>query len=101
MRWLAEQAARVAHELPHSSRHIVILAAMIGNYLSTPEAHSPELEPVSQSVLATVGALEKPTMLVFALRHLPTVVSEATIHRRRRGHQGKHVHAPPDLDSFR
>ena len=36
-------------ELPHSSRHTVILAAMIGNYLSTPEAHSAELAPVSEA----------------------------------------------------
>ena len=41
MRWLAEQAMRVAQELPHSRRHTVILAAMIGNYLSTPEAQQP------------------------------------------------------------
>jgi tetraprenyl-beta-curcumene synthase len=72
LRWLATQAAQAAHELPHPSRHIVILAAMIGNYLSTPEAHSPELRPVSESVLETVGELRRPTMLVFALRRLPS-----------------------------
>ncbi len=97
MRWLAEQAMRAARDLPHDRRHIVILAAMIGNYLSTPEAHSPELEPVSQSVLGTVGALEKPTMLVFKLRRLPTHLRNVVVYcglskRRREGH---------DLDSFR
>ena len=70
MRWLAMEATRAAHGLPHSRRHVVILAAMIGNYLSTPEAHSPELEPVSEAVLETVGELQKPTMLVFKLRRL-------------------------------
>lgn len=75
MRWLATQAAQAARELPHSSRHIVILAAMIGNYLSTPEAHNPELRPVSESVLETVAELRRPTMLVFALRRLPSFLS--------------------------
>jgi tetraprenyl-beta-curcumene synthase len=75
MRWLATQAGRTAGELPHSSRHVAILAAMIGNYLSTPEAHSPELRPVSDSVLETVGELRRPTMLVFALRRLPSSIS--------------------------
>jgi tetraprenyl-beta-curcumene synthase len=75
MRWLATQATHAAHELPHSSRHIAILAAMIGNYLSTPEAHSPELRPVSDSVLETVGELRRPTMLVFALRRLPSYIA--------------------------
>jgi tetraprenyl-beta-curcumene synthase len=81
MRWLAEQALRVARDLPHERRHIVILAAMIGNYLSTPEAHSPELKPVSDSVLGTVGALEKPTMLVFKLRRLPTQLRNTIVYR--------------------
>jgi tetraprenyl-beta-curcumene synthase len=97
MRWLAQEAMRVAQELPHSRRHFVILAAMIGNYLSTPEAHSPELEPISESVLATVGELEKPTMLVFKLRRLPTRLRNAVVYRRTRAHD----HAPPRLDSFR
>jgi tetraprenyl-beta-curcumene synthase len=72
MRWLATQATRAARELPHPSRHIAILAAMIGNYLSTPEAQSPELRPVSDSVLETVTELRRPTMFVFALRRLPS-----------------------------
>jgi tetraprenyl-beta-curcumene synthase len=97
MRWLAVEAMRVAQGLPHNRRHMVILAAMIGNYLSTPEAHSPELEPVSQSVLATVGALQKPTMLVFKLRRLPTRLRNTVVYRST----GAHGCAPPDLDSFR
>jgi tetraprenyl-beta-curcumene synthase len=97
MRWLAGEAMRVAQELPHGRRHIVILAAMIGNYLSTPEAHSPELEPVSESVLAMVGALERPTMLVFMLRRVLTHLRNAVVYRRT----GARDHAPPDLDSFR
>jgi len=97
MRWLAQEAMRVAQELPHNRRHLVILAAMIGNYLSTPEAGSPELEPVSESVLATIGALEKPTMLVFKLRRLPSHLRDMT----KRGGVGADHRSPPDLDIFR
>jgi tetraprenyl-beta-curcumene synthase len=97
MRWLATQARSVAEELPRNRRHLVILAAMIGNYLSTAEAHSPELEPVSESVLATIGDLQKPTMLVFKLRRLPTGLRELASRR----HLGAERHAPPNLDSFR
>ena len=97
MRWLAGEAMRIAEELPHPRRHLVILAAMIGNYLSTPEAHSPELEPVSESVLNTVGELERPTMLIFKLRRLPSQLHDFLGRRcdrgRRRGTSG--------LDSFR
>ncbi|HEX4837693.1 MAG TPA: DUF2600 family protein, partial [Solirubrobacteraceae bacterium] len=70
LRWLAEQATRVADDLPHSRHHTVILAAMIGNYLSTRQARSPKLEPVREAVLATTGPLAKPTLLVFKLRRL-------------------------------
>jgi tetraprenyl-beta-curcumene synthase len=97
MRWMAEQASSLAQELPHSRRHTVVLAGMIGNYLSTPEAHSPQLEPVSQAVLATTGGLARPTMLVFELRRMPTHLHNSVVYRRaRRGHT-----ASPDLDSFR
>jgi len=97
MRWMAEQATEVARELPHSRRHTVMLAAMIGNYLATPEAHSPPLEPVSQAVLSTTGTLAGPTMLVFELRRLPTRLHNADVYRRTRAR----CHAPPDLDNFR
>jgi tetraprenyl-beta-curcumene synthase len=88
MHWLATQAAQIARELPHSSRHIVILAAMIGNYLSTPEAQSRELRSVTGSVLETVGELRRPTMLVFTLRrlpsHIPTGLPHIPFSRKRR-----------------
>lgn len=72
MKWIAERAFAVASELPHSRRHIVVLAAMIGNYLATPEAQSAELRPIGDRVMGTMGALRRPTMLVFELRRLPT-----------------------------
>ncbi len=97
MRSIAEQALQKASELPHSRRHIVILAAMIGNYLATPEAHSAELKPIGDSVLATVNALRRPTMLVFELRRLPTLI------RARLGHTTDDVQrqSTPNVDIFR
>jgi tetraprenyl-beta-curcumene synthase len=97
MRWLAQEAMRIARELPHNRRHLVILAAMIGSYLSTPEARSPELQPVSESVLETVGELQRPTMLVFKLRRLPAQLRQILGSRRSRPHE----HGRPDLDTFR
>ncbi len=97
MRWIAEQALQKAGKLPHSRRHIVILAAMIGNYLATPEAHSTELKPIGDSVLATVSVLRRPTMLVFELRRLPTLI------RARLGHTSDDVQqrSTPNMDIFR
>jgi tetraprenyl-beta-curcumene synthase len=97
MRWLAEQALRRAGELPHSRRHVVILAAMIGNYLATPEAHSTELKPIGDSVLATVGALRRPTMLVFELRRLPTQIRD----RLGRPADEAQTQRTPNIDIFR
>jgi tetraprenyl-beta-curcumene synthase len=97
MQWMAERATFVAGELPHSRRHVVILAAMIGNYLSSPEAHSPQLAPVSQAVLRTTGPLARPTMFVFELRQLPMRAYNAVVYRGR----GTRHDAPPDMDIFR
>jgi tetraprenyl-beta-curcumene synthase len=97
MRWIAEQALEKASELPHSRRHIVILAAMIGNYLATPEAHSSELKPIGDSVLATVSALRGPTMLVFELRRLPARIRA----RLRHSAEDAQVQRTPDMDIFR
>ncbi|HTA96983.1 MAG TPA: DUF2600 family protein [Solirubrobacteraceae bacterium] len=97
MRWIAEQALEKAGGLPHSRRHIVILAAMIGNYLATPEAHSAELQPIGDSVLATVNALRRPTMLVFELRRLPALI------RAKLGHPADDTQkqTTPNVDIFR
>ncbi|MGC2372662.1 MAG: DUF2600 family protein, partial [Solirubrobacteraceae bacterium] len=93
MRWLARQATQMAHELPRNRRHLVILAAMIGNYLSSAEAQGEELSPVSESVLGTVGALKRPTMLIFKLRRLATHLHNAAVYRR--------LNAPRGVDNFR
>ena len=46
------------------------LAAMAGNYLSSPEANAPDVKALSQSVLEAIGDLATPTLLVFKLRRL-------------------------------
>lgn len=97
MRWMAEQAGVLAAALPHGHRHTVVLAGMIGNYLATSEAHSPELAPVSDAVLATTGGLARPTMLVFELRRLPDRLHNAIVYRRPRDSPG----TTTDVDSFR
>jgi len=70
MRMLTVRAMRSARALPRGRRHALILAAMAGNYLSSPEAHAPGVEAVSQSVREEIGYLASPTLLVFKLWRL-------------------------------
>ena len=70
MRMLAVQAMRSARALPRGQHHAIILAAMAGNYLSSPEAHAPGVQAVSQSVREAIGDLATPTLLVFKLWRL-------------------------------
>jgi tetraprenyl-beta-curcumene synthase len=67
---LATAAVSRARALPHGRRHVIILAAMAGNYLSNPEANAPDVRDVAQSVLDAIGDLATPTLLVFKLRRL-------------------------------
>lgn len=70
LRMFAERAAAAARSLPHRRWHAVILAGMVGNYVSTLDARSPELRPIGAAVLSVTGPLARPTMLVFRLRRL-------------------------------
>jgi tetraprenyl-beta-curcumene synthase len=70
MRMLAVQAMGSARALPQGQRHAIILAAMAGNYLSSPEAHAGGVRAVSQSVRGAIGDLATPTLLVFKLWRL-------------------------------
>jgi tetraprenyl-beta-curcumene synthase len=70
MRMLAVESVGRARALPRGRRHLLILAAMAGNYLSNPEAETPEVSDVARSVLDAIGALARPTLLVFRLRRL-------------------------------
>jgi tetraprenyl-beta-curcumene synthase len=67
---LAVKAVGCARALPRGARHAIILAAMAGNYLSSPEANTPDVKTVSQSVREAIGDLATPTLLVFKLRRL-------------------------------
>jgi tetraprenyl-beta-curcumene synthase len=70
LRLLAVQAVSRARALPHGRRHLIILAAMAGNYLSNPAAGAPDVSDVARSVLDAIGDLAAPTLLVFRLRRL-------------------------------
>jgi tetraprenyl-beta-curcumene synthase len=70
LQMLAVKAVGCARALTRGERHAIILAAMAGNYLSTPEANAPDVEALSQSVLKAIGDLATPTLLVFKLRRL-------------------------------
>ncbi len=70
MSWLAQRASAAARSLPRARQHELILTAMIANYLSSPQARQPPLEPISAAVLATTGPLRGPAMFVFKLRNV-------------------------------
>jgi tetraprenyl-beta-curcumene synthase len=70
LRVLAAEAVSRARTLPQGRRHLIILAAMAGNYLSNPEADAPEVRDVARSVLDAIGDLARPTLLIFKLRRL-------------------------------
>jgi tetraprenyl-beta-curcumene synthase len=67
---LAAQGMNRARALPQGRRHEIILAAMAGSYLSTPEANTSDVEAISPRVLQAFGHLTAPTMLVFKLRRV-------------------------------
>ncbi len=74
---LAVQAVGRARALPHGRRHLIILAAMAGNYLSNPQANASDVRDVAHSVLDAIGDLATPTLLVFKLRRLAGGIHDA------------------------
>lgn len=67
---LAVESLRQATALPHGYRHSLVLAGMASHYLSAREATLPEALPASRSVLAAIGGLAAPTMLVMGVRRV-------------------------------
>jgi tetraprenyl-beta-curcumene synthase len=65
---IAAQAVRHTHDLPRANQHSMILAAMASLYLSDPQASAPSARLAKQQVLATMGDLAAPTMLVMGAR---------------------------------
>lgn len=71
----ATRIARLAVEslerttvLPRGRQHALVLAGMASHYLSTREASQPEALPTTRGVLAAIGGLAAPTMLVMGAR---------------------------------
>ena len=54
--------------LPHGRQHALLLAGMAGHYLSMPVAAQAEARLATRSVLAAIGGLAAPTMLVMGAR---------------------------------
>lgn len=76
---LAAQARHHTTSLPHNLRHELVLAAMVSSYLSL-HPRSPAAPLATRNVLEAMGALTKPTMLVFRARRaanrlIPTLQS--------------------------
>jgi tetraprenyl-beta-curcumene synthase len=65
---IASEAADCARSLPKSVRHRMILAAMTSFYLSSTPADSPYAALVRSDVLASMGELARPTMLIMRAR---------------------------------
>jgi tetraprenyl-beta-curcumene synthase len=68
MRRLAARARMAARELPDGRRHAVILAAMIGHYLSASEAAEAQARPIAAGVKAAADPLLRPALLLAGLR---------------------------------
>ncbi len=65
---LAVEALRQTTALPHGCRHSLVLAGMASHYLSAHEATLPEARLATRSVLAAIGGLAAPAMLVMGVR---------------------------------
>jgi tetraprenyl-beta-curcumene synthase len=65
---LAQRASDAAGALPDELRHRVILTAMIGHYLSSPEASTPYAQAIAANVAAVVGPLLPPALALFKAR---------------------------------
>jgi tetraprenyl-beta-curcumene synthase len=75
---LAAESMRRIRALPGGRQHVLLLAGMASHYLSMPEASYPEARPTARSVLAAIGGLAVPTMLVMGARR----AAGRGVHRR-------------------
>jgi tetraprenyl-beta-curcumene synthase len=65
---LAAESMRRIRALPYGRQHVLLLAGMAAHYLSMPEASRPDALLTARSVLAAIGGLAAPTMLVMGAR---------------------------------
>lgn len=75
LQMIATQAVRYTTLLPRHGNHAMILAAMASFYLSDPQAATPDARPAKKQVLATMGELAAPTMLVMRARRAANLLS--------------------------
>lgn len=68
MQQLAEISMRRIAALPNARAHAMLLAAMSCFYLVAPEASLPHAAPAREGILAAIGELALPTMLIMRLR---------------------------------
>jgi tetraprenyl-beta-curcumene synthase len=66
---LAAESVRQARALTQHNQHLLILTAMVSQYLTDPKASSPDQLSVVHSILEEMGALAKPAMLILSARH--------------------------------
>lgn len=77
---LAARAVSRASALPQADCHTTIVGAMVGFYLSNPQARDPHARLATQRVLQTLGNRAIPAILVLRARHS---VSRVVKQRRR------------------
>ncbi len=65
---IAAESMHRIKELPYGRQHALLLAGMAGHYLSMPVAARAEARLATRSVLAAIGGLAAPTMLVMGAR---------------------------------
>lgn len=70
MAHLAVESLTQAASLPHGRRHVLVLAGMASHYLSASEASLPDALLATRSVLAAIGGLAAPAMLVMGARRM-------------------------------
>jgi tetraprenyl-beta-curcumene synthase len=69
---LAQQATEMVRNLPNELHHRVILSAMVGYYLSSPDASSPYARAIAGSVVEAIGPLLSPALGLFRVRRVLT-----------------------------
>jgi tetraprenyl-beta-curcumene synthase len=68
MKMLARRATDAVGSLPDEQHHRVILAAMVGHYLSRPGARTPYARAIAGNVANAVGPLLAPALVLFKAR---------------------------------
>lgn len=70
MQEIAERSIGAARRLPGGDGHAMIVAAMSCFYLVAPEAHLPDVDGARIGIVAAIGDLAAPTLMVMRARRL-------------------------------